>query len=709
MISVAGAGSEQSLPTCPKGVVSLLRVAADALSASSPALPAPLRETLRVLAKHGLEPEDEARLIALLAEALREAESRGGEAPVGPLRAAGPPCGLPQVAIVPLRQPGEQGPGALAATDDSAADERNIPPEIIPSAAGQFDAGISSVAAEAGDHGAIRDMADALEALPEAIAVFDRDGRFVFWNRRFEETYACPGAILRRGLRFDDHLKACLAEGHVVAAKGREEAWLAERLGRFQAAEGAHEHQLGDGRWVRVQDRLLAHGGRVGIRSDITELVDRERSFRLLFDANQVPMIVLDRLTLRILAANDAAVAFYGVARQAFLELELADIRPERVAGENQAMILRLHDPALADETQIHRTGSGEERIVKVSARVLDHAGRPAVLVAIFDVTERQRMEDEVREARAFLKDVVDQIPAAMFVRDMWADGRYVIFNRACETLAGRAGTSILGQSDAEVFGSEGAERLVSKDHEAFRLGRVGTVDDEILHRPDGAARSIHTRRVTLEDARTGEPRYVLGVCEDVTDRRADEARIAYMAHHDALTGLPNRFLLADRLEAALARLPGSSEALAVLCIDLDGFKAVNDRWGHAVGDRLLCAVGDRLRGAIRAGDALARLGGDEFVVLQAPVLHVREAAWLAGRLVSMLSKPFDIDGRTLRISGSLGISLGPSNGMDGTVLLEKADAALYEAKRQGRNRFRFADPGLNVHSRGGRGRSKIA
>lgn len=179
-------------------------------------------------------------------------------------------------------------------------------------------------------------LRDALEALPEAIAVFDRDDRFVFWNSRFVEVYG-EGGDVRRGVSFEDHLRACIANGRVPAAIGREEDWIAERLARFAAGSGAHDHRLANGRSVRVQDRNLANGGKIGIRSDVTEVTDRERSFRLLFDANPAPMIVSDLHTLEILAVNDAAVAFYGYTRDAFLRLTVRDIRPEREPGELEA------------------------------------------------------------------------------------------------------------------------------------------------------------------------------------------------------------------------------------------------------------------------------------------------------------------------------------------------------------------------------------
>ena len=162
------------------------------------------------------------------------------------------------------------------------------------------------------------------------------------------------------------------------------------------------------------------------------------------------------------------------------------------------------------------------------------------------------------------------------------------------------------------------------------------------------------------------------------------------MAHHDALTDLPNRFLFHDRLASALARSQ-DREILAVLFLDLDGFKAVNDTHGHAVGDDLLCQVADRLRAALRSCDTAARFGGDEFAILQSPLTEAGESAWLAAKLVKMLSEPYGVGHRQLVVSASIGLALSPFDAAEPAALLEHADSALYRAKREGRNTFRFA------------------
>jgi diguanylate cyclase (GGDEF)-like protein len=181
---------------------------------------------------------------------------------------------------------------------------------------------------------------------------------------------------------------------------------------------------------------------------------------------------------------------------------------------------------------------------------------------------------------------------------------------------------------------------------------------------------------------------------EDVTDRHRQEARISFMAHHDLLTGLANRAFFAEKIEDAVARSRRYGEPFAILMLDLDKFKNVNDTLGHPAGDQLLRETAQRLKTALRETDVLARLGGDEFAIIQSSKDKPREdAASLADRIVNVISTPYDIDGNIISVGTSVGIALAPEDAVDGTDLLKMADLALYGAKSAGRNGFRFFDP----------------
>ncbi|MGQ0444690.1 MAG: putative bifunctional diguanylate cyclase/phosphodiesterase, partial [Beijerinckiaceae bacterium] len=196
-----------------------------------------------------------------------------------------------------------------------------------------------------------------------------------------------------------------------------------------------------------------------------------------------------------------------------------------------------------------------------------------------------------------------------------------------------------------------------------------------------------------------GRPAQLVAIT-DVTAKHQAEARIAHMAHHDALTGLPNRVLFHERLDEALLRGRRDGETLAVLFLDLDRFKNVNDTLGHAAGDKLLVAVAERLRACVRDRDLAARLGGDEFAVLQLGLAGPHEAGALADRIVTLLSELYDIDGQQALIGASAGIALAPADGETADQLLRNADMALYQAKEDGRRTSRFFEPGMGVSLR---------
>ena len=183
---------------------------------------------------------------------------------------------------------------------------------------------------------------------------------------------------------------------------------------------------------------------------------------------------------------------------------------------------------------------------------------------------------------------------------------------------------------------------------------------------------------------------------EDITEQRRSEVKIEYMAHHDSLTDLANRVLLNERLEHALGKIQGE-DMVAVHHVDLDQFKAVNDTFGHPAGDKLLKTVADRLRGLVRGTDTIARMGGDEFVIVQTPLADPAEATSLAQRIIKVMSEPYDLDDHQAVIGASVGIAVGPGDGLSPDSLLRNADLALYRAKGDGRGTFRFFEPAMDL------------
>jgi diguanylate cyclase (GGDEF)-like protein/PAS domain S-box-containing protein len=274
------------------------------------------------------------------------------------------------------------------------------------------------------------------------------------------------------------------------------------------------------------------------------------------------------------------------------------------------------------------------------------------------------------------------------------ASGRLMMSNqRYCEMYGLPPGQVVPGCTIFELLQYRQAKGTLLEDPQAYFEGLQATI----------AQGQVFERITTLPDGRTiavlNHPMAGGGwvaTHEDITERRRAEAKIAYMARHDALTDLPNRVLFNEQLEQALDRITRDRQ-FAVLCLDVDYFKRVNDTLGHPVGDILLTLVADRLRACIRNGDAIARLGGDEFAIGQVGAQQPTEATALAARVIEAISAPYDLDGHQVVIGMSIGIAVTPDDGTEPGLLLRNADLALYRAKAEGRNVYRFFEPEMDA------------
>lgn len=246
-------------------------------------------------------------------------------------------------------------------------------------------------------------------------------------------------------------------------------------------------------------------------------------------------------------------------------------------------------------------------------------------------------------------------------------------------------------------------ERLHPEDRPKFRLALeqclsgTGSLDIEYrVNWANGTLRWLRTKGDALLDF-NGEPIKVLWITEDISQRKDMDARLRFLAHHDLLTGLPNRSLLQDRLQQSMAVAKRMQSRIALLFIDLDSFKSVNDSYGHRAGDMLLQAVAGRLLGCVRETDTVCRLAGDEYLIALTSLHEAKEAAVIAGKLLDLFKDAFTIDSHEIRISASVGISVYPDDGQSIEELMRHADAAMYHSKKGGRNRFAFFTPELNA------------
>ena len=290
------------------------------------------------------------------------------------------------------------------------------------------------------------------------------------------------------------------------------------------------------------------------------------------------------------------------------------------------------------------------------------------------------------------LQTIIDVVGNPVFVKD--EQHRFVLMNRAMCELMGKTLDELLGLTDYDVFPKDIADEFRRKDDEVFHTALPNVNEEPIIDR-DGKRRTIVTRK-TLVHTVTGA-KLLVGVISDITEFREAEERIRFLAEHDMLTRLPNRLLFYDRLQGALDRAKQGGTQVALLLIDLDHFKEVNDEHGHAAGDHVLRIVSERLLNLVRRTDTVARLGGDEFVVVQAGGRQPAAANALAARIVGRLGDPIGGYDVPLRVTASIGLSVWPNSAGDPDELFRQADLALYAVKQGGRNGFTGYRPGM-VH-----------
>jgi diguanylate cyclase (GGDEF)-like protein/PAS domain S-box-containing protein len=352
-------------------------------------------------------------------------------------------------------------------------------------------------------------------------------------------------------------------------------------------------------------------------------------------------------------------------------------------AGE---VICNLLDTGVAGNADSFAAYSdGAEVAVRISVHPLaEHNGSRRSVVMVRERSEELRAEEHLRVSEEQFRVLAEQAPIGIFRSDVGLRLGYA--NARC--------IEILGVNSVDLHGSRWLDTLAPADRarvvaalEGVLEGAEAEVDQVKVERRDGSARWVSIRVApVLSTQRAGG---FIGSVEDVTERRLLEQALSHDATHDRLTGLPNRSLLWEALQDQLAR---PEPAVAVLFVDLDDFKFVNDSFGHETGDELLLAVAARLTDAVRPHDLVTRFGGDEFVVVCADVRDPAQAERIAGRLVDALAPPFTIAAREINVSASMGLVLSTETGLDPETVLRDADTALYQAKASGKARWALFD-----------------
>lgn len=527
---------------------------------------------------------------------------------------------------------------------------------------------------------------------PIVLWALDADGAFTFSDGRGLKALGLgPGEVVGRSA-FD--LYANVPQ-------------VVEGLRRALAGESfVSEAQVGDRVYVTYHSPLPGDDGAVtgviGVSVDITErrrsqraLEESERKYREL--VHEAASIILRWDTEgKVTFFNEFAQQFLGYREEEILGKNVVGtIVPEKeFTGRDLAALMKKiqRDPASFEYNENENVKRNGERvwIAWKNKPVYDESGRLVEVLSVgIDITAHKKAEAQMRKHSRALEQTADTV----VITDR--DGIIEYVNRAFERTT--------GYSEAEAIGRK-ANLTKSGMHEAGFHERLwstilgGNVFSDVFinRRKDGKLYYEEKTITPLKDDQGGITHFI-ATGKDITERVQIQERLQYLAHHDVLTGLPNRVLFTERLDHAVALRRGKEEPVAVLFLDLDRFKIINDTLGHVAGDSALRMVAGRLQQCVRKGDTVARLGGDEFAILLEDAEAADRVAWIARKVLDVMSRPFSVERQEYLLTPSIGISTLPHDGQDSQTLLKHADIAMYRAKEGGGNTYQFYSHDMGV------------
>ena len=546
----------------------------------------------------------------------------------------------------------------------------------------------------------------ALNNMSHGLAMFDSEHRLIVCNEKYLTVFGSDPAIVKPGATIREiiahRVETCLYSDMSV------EDVVARRLAAFATGKSAaYDQPLNNGRTIHIVVRPMADGGWVATYEDVTEArrLERERAAALSdlreqherFDAaisNMSHGLCMMGADHRLIVCNqrfremlslspDVAKPGATLAELIGHSVEVGN-RPGMTAEQARECYLSELKPGMNSVQRVMPDG----RTLLVTRRLMDNGG----WVAIYeDITAREQSAAALLEQNRRFDAALTHMPHGLCMLD--DDLRLIVCNRRYLDLFGLSPEAVKpGISVRELLACSavlGNHPFWDEEHfrsyrEQLKAGR------HTMHRhlTDG-------RTLLVEHSPNPHGGWVV-TFEDITERLAAEARISHMATHDALTGLPNRVLFRDRMDRGLRRVEDEGGSMAVLCLDLDNFKSVNDTLGHPVGDNLLTTVARRITCVLGPDELFARLGGDEFAVLQRGPQPATAMA-LARRIIDVVSQPVFLDGNEINTGVSIGIAVAPNDGGAGDDLMKCADLALYRAKADGRSRFRLFEPDMDT------------
>lgn len=440
------------------------------------------------------------------------------------------------------------------------------------------------------------------------------------------------------------------------------------------------QHQI-VGRNRALSDEMEAR------RQTEIKLKDEEARFRTFFESSPDPAWIIE--SRRFTACNDAAVKLLGYGSQE----ELINAHPSQLSPKIQPdgepsfakaerILLAAERGELLRFEWTHLKADGTDFPAEVTlSRFMLH-GQPAIYCTWRDITERKRSEKDQRLASAVYENTADGI----IITD--PGGQIVSVNKAFTEITGYGADEAIGKTPAILKSERQSEPFYR--HLWTTVRTKGVWQGEMWNRRKNGELFPEWLTITAVRSASGDIANYVGVFSDISAIKRSQADLERLAHFDPLTDLPNRILFRDRLAHAFERGRRYGHKVAVMLLDLDGFKTVNDSLGHPVGDKLLQLVAERIRNTVRVEDTVARLGGDEFALVLSNLSHGEDAVEVARKILLATQEPFDIGGHGALVTASIGIAVFPDDGDEPNTLIRNADAAMYKAKESGRNTHRF-------------------
>jgi len=534
-----------------------------------------------------------------------------------------------------------------------------------------------------------------VETAQEGIWQIDSDDNTTFVNRKMAEIlgYSVEKMLGKSIYAFMDDADRAIAAQNIER----------RRQGITEEHEFELLHKDGSRVWTLMNaspilDEQGRYTGALAMITDITKrklaqqaLIQSELNFRTMIDDVNIGILVHDRG--RHLFANPALLKMLGYTQQKFRNTTMKDIvasdEYEKVSSRYKARMAGEDVPSVYET--VLQTSDGKPIPVELTSIKTLWEGKEVGLVLMQDIADRQMAIEQMRQ----LSSAVEQTADAIIITN--PDGVIQYVNPAFESTTGYSRAEAVGNKPSIIKSDRQKPEVFKNLWETILAGNV--YNEVFINRRKDGSLYYEEKTITPLKDNEGKITHFVSTGKDVTERTQIQERLQYMAQHDALTDLPNRALLFDRLKLALVRARRHGRLLAVLFIDLDRFKNINDSLGHEAGDQLLQQLSDRLSRYIRADDTVARFGGDEFVILLDDIANENDIGEMAQKLLEELVPPFEIGNQQLYITASIGVSIYPDDGDDSSTLLKNADVAMYRAKDLGKNSYQFYSADMSARA----------